>query len=256
MPPTLACPVCHNALDDGRCPACGRDYPDGDYTPIPPPDKDVLSKWALWEQLQANGSEVYDTNPAGNLAVGDRGDARAFAEFSRLEGLVLDVGCGPQALPSYSGGEFVGIDPLPGGRREFMFVQGIAEYLPFRDSTFDRVLFATSLDHMLSPQRALTEACRVVKADGRVCVWHGEPPSAPKSLRERVRERLVGPRQLLGYDTPDGAVDPFHFSHPRFATILEWLIGAGLVVEDQQRDAVGNCFASAARRSATAMSSR
>ena len=64
---------------DARCTACARSYPDGDYTPVPPPDRDVQSKWGLWEQLQANGAEVYDGDPVGNLSVGDRQDARAFA---------------------------------------------------------------------------------------------------------------------------------------------------------------------------------
>jgi SAM-dependent methyltransferase len=246
----LGCPVCHAPIADARCTACGRTYPDGDYTPVPPPDRDVQSKWGLWEQLQANGAEVYDGDPAANLSVGERADARAFAAFSQLQGCVLDVGCGPQALPSYSGGEqFVGIDPLRGGRREFAFVQGIAEYLPFRDAVFDRVLFATSLDHMLSPQRALAESRRVLKPDGLVCVGHGEPPPpARRGWRERVSGFIRG-STLLGYRTPRGAVDPFHFSHPRFPTVLQWLTDAGLTVDREHRDEVGNCLV-AARRTA------
>jgi SAM-dependent methyltransferase len=245
----LGCPICHRPLADARCNACDRSYPDGDYTPVPPPDRDVQSKWGLWEQLQANGAAVYDGDPAGNLSVGDRQDAGAFAEFSQLKGRVLDVGCGPQALPSYSGGDqFVGIDPLRGGRREFAFVQGIAEYLPFRDGAFDRVLFATSLDHMLSPKRALAESRRVLKPDGLVCVWHGEPPPpARRAWRERVSRLVRGRSTLLGYRTPRGAVDPFHFSHPRFATVLQWLTEAGMTVDVEHRDEVGNCMVAARR---------
>lgn len=246
----LGCPVCHAPIAGARCAACGRSYPDGNYTPVPPPDRDVQSRWGLWEQLQANGAEVYDGDPAGNLSVGDRQDARAFAEFALLKGRVLDVGCGPQALPSYSGGEqFVGIDPLRGGHREFAFVQAIAEYLPFRDGVFDRVLFATSLDHMLSPQRALAESRRVLKPDGLVCVWHGEPRTPERrSWRERASRRIRGGSTLLGYRTPRGAVDPFHFSHPRFATVLQWLTDAGLTVDREHRDEVGNCLVAARRR--------
>jgi SAM-dependent methyltransferase len=243
----VGCPVCHAPLADDRCTACGRSYPDGHYTPVPPPDRDVQSKWGLWEQLQANGAEVYDGDPAGNLSVGDRKDAQAFAEFAQLKGRVLDVGCGPQARPSYSGGdEFVGIDPLRGGPREFAFVQGIAEYLPFRDGVFDRVLFATSLDHMLSPQRALAEARRVLKPDGLVCVWHGEPPPPRhRTWRQRVSRLIRGRPTVLGYRTPRGAVDPFHFSHPRFTTVLQWLSDAGLTVDREHRDEVGNCVVAA-----------
>jgi SAM-dependent methyltransferase len=245
----LGCPVCHGPISAARCTACGRSYPEGDYTPVPPPDRDVQAKWGLWEQLQANGAEVYDGDPAGNLSVGERRDARAFAEFAQLEGRVLDVGCGPQPVPSYAGGDqFVGIDPLRRGLREFAFVQGIAEYLPFGDVVFDRVLFATSLDHMLSPQRAVAEARRVLKPDGRVVVWHGEPPPPTRRpWRERLSRRIRGGPTLLGYRTPRGAVDPFHFSHPRFATVLEWLTDAGLTLDRESRDEVGNCLVAAGR---------
>jgi SAM-dependent methyltransferase len=245
----LACPVCHASPTGDRCTACGRSYPDGDYTPVPPPDRDVRSKWGVWEQLQANGAEVYDGDPANHLSVGPRQDARAFAEFAQLTGRVLDVGCGPQPVPSYAGGDqFVGIDPLRGGPREFAFVQGIAEYLPFRDGIFDRVLFATSLDHMLSPQRALAEARRVLAPDGLVCLWHGEPPPAPRrSWRERISRRRRGGPTVLGYATPGGAVDPFHVSHPRLATVLRWVADAGLTVQREQRDEIGNCLVAASR---------
>jgi SAM-dependent methyltransferase len=245
----LACPVCHAPLADTRCIACGRSYPDGGYAPVPPPDRDVQSKWGVWEQLQANGAEIYDGDPAARLSVDDQ-DSRTFATFAQLTGRVLDVGCDPHALPSYGGSdEFVGIDPLRGGRHAFALVQGIAEYLPFRDGVFDRVLFAASLDHMLSPQRALAEVRRVLKRDGRVCVWHGEPPP-PRHLpwRERISGRIRGGPTMLGYQTPRGAVDPFHFSHPRFATVLQWLADAGLTVDREQRDEVGNCLV-AMRRS-------
>ena len=81
-------------------------------------------------------------------------------------------------------GRLVGIDPLRGERsREFEFVQGLAEYLPFRDRTFDRVLFATSIDHVLVPELALAEAYRVTRLRGWVCVWLGEVPTPSRGER-------------------------------------------------------------------------
>ena len=131
----------------------------------------------------------------------------------------------------------------PGAARGFAFVQGIAEYLPFRDGVFDRVLFATSLDHMLSPRRAIAEARRVVRPDGLVCVWHGEPPLPPRwSWRDRLNRRVTGGPTLLVYRTPRGAVDPSHVSHARFATILEWLAEGGLAIDDEHRDEIGNVW--------------
>ncbi|MGH2901452.1 MAG: methyltransferase domain-containing protein, partial [Solirubrobacteraceae bacterium] len=189
----LACPVCHAALDGPACAACGRAYAEAggvlDLTPVPPPDAEVLGRWQLWEALQANGERAYVTDPPSSLSVGERADARAFAAFARLDGLVLDVGCGPQARPSYAdgmSGELVGIDPLTGEQpRRFQFVKGIAEYLPFAGATFDRVLFATSIDHVLSPSLAVADARRVTKPGGEVIVWLGEPAPAP-ALRARI----------------------------------------------------------------------
>jgi len=281
----LVCPVCRGTLDDVRCSDCGRGYRRArgvlDLTPIPPPDDEVQDRWGLWEALQANGEQAYDIDPPSSLSVGDRDDVRAFARFAQLDGRVLDVGCGPQALPSYAAGmpgELVGIDPLAGEQpRDFAFVKGIAEYLPFADATFDRVLFATSLDHVLAPALALAEARRVTARGGAVIVWFGEQAAAP-SLRARAREaaRMLRrgevaavaraaraalrprpaqdvvtvrtPAATMTFQVPDGAVDAFHVAHPDAPAITGWLDAAGLAVEAVDRPLPGHCFIRARRR--------
>ena len=154
----LVCPVCHAALEPRAggvtCSGCAREFVERgsslDLTPNPPPDADVAERWPLWEQLQHNFLVAAEEIPEASLSVGPREDALEFARFAALEGLVLDVGCGPQRHPSYAinfPGRFVGMDPVPGEpEREFEFVQAVGEYPPFADDTFDRVLFATSLD--------------------------------------------------------------------------------------------------------------
>jgi SAM-dependent methyltransferase len=276
----LVCAVCRGALQDEpdglRCAACGRGYPvrDGlpDLTPVPPPDEAVLGRWDLWEELQRNGAEEYEADPEASLSVGEREEPAAFGAFARLTGRVLDVGCGPQARPSYAAGfdgQLVGIDPLPGERaRGFDFVRGIAEYLPFPDATFDRVLFATSIDHVLSPELALAEARRVTKGDGAVVIWLGEiyrPPSTRERLRNAARLLRSGDLRGLGArlasmtrrrprpaaepqpapparEVPRGAVDAFHFSHPDEAAVRAWLETAGLEVGDVERPFRNSCF--------------
>jgi len=257
----LACPVCHGALAGLACTGCGREYRDErgvrDFTPLPPPDPEVQARWALWEQLQANGERAYEIDPPSSLSVGEREDAAAFAAFAELEGMVLDVGCGPQALPSYAHampGELVGLDPLVGQQpREFAFVKGLAEYLPFADGVFDRVLFATSLDHVLSSSLTLAEARRVTRPGGAVVVWLGEQARASLTgrLRSRARRLVSGPPRsavietpgaTMTFDVPDGAVDAFHVAHPDAATIQRWLGAAGLRVEAVERPLAGHCF--------------
>src|SRR6266571_6378707 len=182
----LVCPVCHADLPlighgtDGAidCPDCDRRYDlkQGVYnmTPLPPPDDALKSKWSTWQKLQDNGLLSYTNAPEFNLSIGSREDAQAFKAFAQPSGLILDIGCGPQTHPSYlsDGSTVVGIDPLLGQQpREFSFVQGIGEYLPFREKTFDHILFASSLDHMMVPQRSLAEAVRCLKPDGEISLW-------------------------------------------------------------------------------------
>jgi SAM-dependent methyltransferase len=281
----LVCPVCHSELgQEGewlRCSQCDRRFAvrDGspDLTPNPPPDPLVLERWALWEELQRNGELMYAAHPPSSLSVGDRQDAAQFAKFSELRGVVLDVGCGPQAAPSYAegfDGTFVGIDPLAGtAARRIPFVQGIAEFLPFRDATFDRVLFAASLDHLLSTERALAEAHRVVRPDGAVSIWLGEVPEPPgvghhlraaarklrsgdlrglvSGVRDHTRARRQARHGEASFATPDGdvqlsvpagAVDAFHVEHPAVETVTAWLEAVGLQVRGVERPFEGSCF--------------
>ena len=242
----LVCPVCQGELAGARCTSCGRIYEEGDFVPHPLPDERLRERARLWQKLETNGARAYELDPPSSLSIGDRDDARRFAEFARLEGLILDIGCGPQALPSYAEGvadHFVGIDPLRGAQpRAFVFAQAIAEYLPFRDSVFDRVLFATTVDHVLFPELALAEARRVSKSGGTICIWFGEatPPPPPEGLRERLRRRrgimqVVTPRATMRFRVPRGAADPFHVTHPSVGRVEDWLEGAGMsVVELQQ----------------------
>lgn len=95
-------------------------------------------------------------------------------------GRILDVACGPaEELISFSrkGWQAWGLDAsqsmLGLARRnareqggEVLLVRGIAETLPFRDSSFDRLTCKGAIDHFARPEAFVQEVARVLKPDG------------------------------------------------------------------------------------------
>jgi ubiquinone/menaquinone biosynthesis C-methylase UbiE/uncharacterized protein YbaR (Trm112 family) len=288
----LVCPVCHHelpihiikAVGTGACSQCSYvyRYVDGFFNliPSPFPDQHIQAKADLWQKLQDNGQISYTLLPETNLSVGEREDARRFREFSQMRGTVLDIGCGPQSVPSYARGypgRFVGIDPLPGSSdREFAFAYAVGEYLPFRDKTFDHVLFATSIDHFLDAEKVLAETFRVLKPGGVTTIWFGEhvepvsQNSKPVLIRklftaltmlrrfefEKFFRRLIrqsDPRveYLNSLNVPSGAYDAFHSFRPEISELRRWLMQARLnIVAEAKPDEQGNIFVKAVRNDA------
>jgi SAM-dependent methyltransferase len=230
--------------------------------PLDPPDSAIAERWRAWEVLQRNGVTAYRTLPEFNLSIGARRDARAFRVFCQPADLVLDIGCGPQQLPSYhsAASRVVGIDPVFGERpRDFPFVQAIAEYLPFRDRAFDQILFASSLDHVLDPRRSLAEAKRCLKPGGRIDLWLDAQEFAASTVRPRrwpyltlARKgwraltrhpwlRVAGFRRTLSFlaavarmPVPRGAQDCFHFQQWTASSLSPLLSDVKLVVQRRQ----------------------
>jgi len=114
-------------------------------------------------------------------------------------GLFLDVGCGVLPSPGYmaaSGSEvkWIGIDPLLGDiARHFPFVQALGEYLPFRDHTFDGVLYASTIYHQMDPRRSLERARRVVRPDGKLYVWYDSDRIDGRYMVWKIRQMLGWP---------------------------------------------------------------
>jgi SAM-dependent methyltransferase len=140
----------------------------------------------IWQELFENGRREYEARPETSLSVMGNPGAQAFRQFLSiyLDCHVLDIGCGPQAMPLYFEGydieRLAGIDPLPGvSHRNFEFVEGFAEFLPWPDGEFDTVTVATSLDHVLCIDMVLSEIRRVLRPSGHCVVWVGFIPGSP-----------------------------------------------------------------------------
>jgi SAM-dependent methyltransferase len=196
----LACPDCGGTLVSAEggleCRGCGRRFTvEGGIPRLLPSE----SLGAEWERKQALGEPEYDAAP-GSTEV-----ARRFAEFAALDGLVLDVGCGNERRPAYlrpgPGRTYVGVDPLDGAiEREYDFVQGVGEHLPFAADTFDGAISATMLDHVPEPARVLAEIGRVLKPSGRLALWVGvvdESELRANALGDLALPGRRGVRELL-----------------------------------------------------------
>ena len=104
--------------------------------------------------------------------------------FGELQGKrLLDVGCGTGQLTAAAakrGARAEGIDFAENmvaiattKHPELKFSGGDAENLPYEDECFDCVVCSFGLLHMEQPERAMAEACRVLRSGGRYTftVW-------------------------------------------------------------------------------------
>jgi SAM-dependent methyltransferase len=122
---------------------------------------------------------------------------------------VLDIACGTGVLAREAarqvqpGGAVTGLDRNPGmlavARRaapEIEWQEGLAEQLPFRDGTFDRVLCQFGLMFFEDQAGALKEMRRVLRPGGAlaVAVWDAIDRSPGYAAMADLLERLFGPR--------------------------------------------------------------
>jgi SAM-dependent methyltransferase len=249
----LVCPVCRTAfpsIDSSpavRCRTCGAEFSRGRYVfDLTPPDRfrERTRLWETWDRIQTNGLSGYVADPARNLSIGPREDCDAFRRFSRCRGLVLDVGCGPQAWPAYFDRsplvDYVGLDPLANlNASEFLKFAGLGEFLPFAPGIFDHVLFATTLDHFVDPHAALAEAVRVLKRAGEIAVWIGEKNSA-------APRPATSPEWYQRLERPELADDLFHIKRMNDTDVQALVERTGLSIVERERRQLdpyrANCF--------------
>lgn len=124
-------------------------------------------------------SNVFDERSEGYDAWFDKYPWAYRSELAALKrvvsgglGLEVGVGTGRFAAPL---GVKVGLDPsIPmlsiARGRGIEVVRGVAAHLPFRNDTFDLVLFMTTLCYVGDTLRALMEAKRVVNSHGRIAI--------------------------------------------------------------------------------------
>lgn len=78
-------------------------------------------------------------------------------------------------------------------------IRGVAETLPFRAQSFDRVLLHSAIDHLAQPELGVREMTRVLKRDGRLVITFVNYGS----LSVRFTRLLYRAARLTGYVSAD-----------------------------------------------------
>lgn len=178
----------------------------------------VPAAYVHWIKLLSANSDAYDGFPLHSCSVAGHPSGQYFRYFvyPQLRGRVLDVGCGPQPVPlylqEYPEALVYGVDPISEPKSHpFTFASAVAEDLPWPDSTFDVVVAASSLDHILLLDRAYSEVVRVLRGDGVFLVWAAFVENSEVYIPTNPDIRPVDEFHL------------FHFSRETFeASISEW----------------------------------
>jgi ubiquinone/menaquinone biosynthesis C-methylase UbiE len=271
---------------DLACPDCGfvytysKNYLKYDFEKLL--FKQFKKKYLLNKVLNNNGFLGYHFLCEGSLSLSGRkevSDFKKYILFHVPQGKVLDVGCGILDMPGYLAFEnqdrfeFYGIDPIDDRSFKGVRITGCAELMPFQDNFFDALIFATSLDHVCSAERAIFEAYRVLSHKGKIIIWMADqsmtlteslrtkvislrnrmrkPPSpwvdvfniAPSTF-VRVNHFAIYPNLTVLY-IPKGAVDPFHASYESPRRIIKFMAKAKFVLLGKQyhhKNEVFLCF--------------
>lgn len=155
-------------------------------------------------------------------------------EGLEVAGRTLDVACGAGNLAAFvheRGGEAWGMDSssemLGIGRwlhsdDKVVFVRGIAETLPFRPGTFDRVICQGSLDHFADPRAFMREAAGILSPGGRLVVALSNYESLSCQLG-RLWQWLSRdlPRRPRPPQRPYWEIPPDHFHRGDLAFVRE-----------------------------------
>lgn len=109
-----------------------------------------------------------------------------------------------------------------------------AEFLPYRDGHFDRILCLSLLSHVMNPERVLWEMRRVLKPGGRIVISVSNEPAIEKGLRWLRFLRLA--KLLLGGLDPDKQhVYSCEYHLQRFSRSHLRAVTAGVLTETRCR---------------------
>lgn len=228
-------------------------------------------KYLLNKVLNNNGYLSYIFLKEGSLSLPERKDCIRFKNYiesylpsESRDITILDIGCGVLEMPGYLNFEnnkniqLYGLDPIDDQSFNGFRIVGCSEFMPFENNVFDIIIFATSLDHVCSIDKSISECHRILKEDGKVIIWMSDR-SLP--LLSRVKHYLKSffrdikhgypISKFVSYPNyttlyiPNGAVDPFHSFFESPGKIINIFNRGGFQCKNNtynSRDEVFLCF--------------
>lgn len=149
-------------------------------------EKEAPNAFKYYEERIESNAKAYEGEPLDSCSVDGHVQGSNFGKFINkyLSGYVLDVGCGPQEIPvylrNYDIKKIYGLDPLaPHISHPFTFEQGLSEYIPWENNSFNCVIFSTSLDHIFLIDKVIDEIERVLKELGFLLIYVSFDENAP-----------------------------------------------------------------------------
>lgn len=209
----FVCPIDRTVLEFFSCPKCGRIYPVDDEIPIllPPQlrtgdkindnykylDNPIHPAWNAGLVTTRDFVEAqinYDTKIGVHTFSGDR--YKFFRDKCKGD-VVADIGCNGGGITNLLKGKLVfGLDFLlrhlkhakKTCRKDIIWINAAAEYLPFLDSYFDTICLGEMMEHVPNPQLPPIEALRVLKKGGKLLIVNQDKPKEfrPNAVRHTM----------------------------------------------------------------------
>ena len=142
---------------------------------------------------------------------------------------ILDIGSGPgyvSAAAIERGAHATGLDfsreMIAVARKMFPkieFKEGDAQNLPFADASFDRAVANFALLHLADPERAISEAHRVLKPGGKFGFTVWAPPR--ESPYAKLIDDALAAHENLDVDLPEGPPHYLFADREKFREALE-----------------------------------
>lgn len=244
----LVCPVSRESLvqsANALITPSGFVYPQGDFRVVAGDMKSTA--WGEGQRHYEEYNKKWVSHDAAFYQSVDTETTDIYRQIP-LTGEVLDVGGGFGLVTKHAGvdsRQIICIDPMvckwesipPSTYKEHyallanvVRIPGYAEHLPFANGVFDTVHMRSCLDHFANPHRALLEARRVLKADGKLVVglalegaFKLDNSGLMNTAKRKLKSSFIGDLYEHFFDQ--------HMFHPTEESLRKLVEGAGFQID-------------------------